>query len=215
MILTPITVGPFEENCYLVVDERTATREAVLVDPGDEGKRILREVVRAGARLSAIWLTHAHLDHIGGIAAVREVWQAPIYLHPLDRPLYDAGARQAAHYGLSFDEPPPPDLALGEGDELAVGGLRFGVLHLPGHAPGHVAFAGEGVVFGGDCLFAGSVGRTDLPLSNAADLADSLDRLTTLPRETVVWPGHGPATTIDAELRTNPFLHGAVRPASR
>ena len=215
MIVTPITVGPFEENCYLVADERSADRDAVLVDPGDEGQRILREVERAEARVGAIWLTHAHLDHIGGIGAVRAVWQAPIYLHELDRPLYAAGALQAAHYGLEFDTPPPPDRWLNEGDDLSIGALRFRVMHVPGHAPGHVAFIGEGVVFGGDCLFAGSVGRTDLPLSNAADLERSLERLIALDPETTVHPGHGPATTIGVERRTNPFLAGAGRAMAR
>jgi glyoxylase-like metal-dependent hydrolase (beta-lactamase superfamily II) len=215
MIVTPITVGPFEENCYLVIDDTTAIREAVLVDPGDEGTRILREVERAGARVGAIWLTHAHLDHIGGVASVRSRGDVPIYLHPLDRPLYDAGALQAAHYGLAFDNPPPPDRTLAEGDVLALGTLRFTVLHVPGHAPGHVAFHGQGVVFGGDCLFAGSIGRTDLPFACATDLERSLTRLTELPDATTVYPGHGPATTVGAELQTNPFLAGTARQLSR
>ncbi|HVT39542.1 MAG TPA: MBL fold metallo-hydrolase [Gemmatimonadaceae bacterium] len=214
MKVTAITVGPFEENCYLIVDD-SGSGNAVLVDPGDEGKRILREVDRAGARIGAIWLTHAHLDHIGGIASVRDVWDAPIHLHPLDRPLYDAGALQAAHYGLPFEEPPPPDRTLSDGDTLSVGTLRFSVMHVPGHAPGHVAFYGEGVVFGGDCLFAGSIGRSDLPFSNSADLSASLDRLISLPPETLVHSGHGPSTTIGAEIRSNPFLPGAPRLSPR
>lgn len=214
MIITSVTVGPFEENCYLVAD--ATSREAVLVDPGDESDRILREVNRAGARLRAIWLTHAHLDHIGGIAGIRRSWaDIPIYLHPLDEPLYAAGARQAAAYGLPFDEPPATDEPLAEGDELAVGSLRFTVLHVPGHAPGHVAFHGHGVAFGGDCLFAGSVGRTDLPLCDAADLGRSLARLCSLPAETVVHPGHGPSTSIGEELASNPFLGGFAKWPSR
>jgi hydroxyacylglutathione hydrolase len=214
MRITAITVGPFEENCYLVVDD-SGSGDAVLVDPGDEGKRILREVDRAGARVGAIWLTHAHLDHIGGIASVREVWDVPINLHPLDRPLYDAGALQAAHYGLPFDSPPPPDRTLADGDTLSVGSLRFTVMHVPGHAPGHVAFFGEGVVFDGDCLFAGSIGRGDLPFSNPADLSASLGRLISLPPETAVHSGHGPATTIAAEIHSNPFLQGVARLSPR
>ena len=132
----------------------------------------------------AIWITHAHLDHIGGIAAVLREWKVPVYLHPLDRPLYDRGAQQAAAYGIPFESPPAPDRELAEGDELALGALRFGVMHLPGHAPGHVAFYGHGMLFSGDVLFAGSIGRTDLPLSNPAHLERSLERLATLPPET-------------------------------
>jgi hydroxyacylglutathione hydrolase len=213
MIITSITVGPFEENCYLLVD--AASRDAVLVDPGDEGQRILRAVSAAGVSVRGIWLTHAHLDHIGGIAAVRRVWDAPIHLHPLDEPLYAAGAIQAQHYGVPFEEPPATDRALAEGDVLEVGSLRFDVLHVPGHAPGHVAFHGHGVLFGGDVLFAGSVGRTDLPFADPAELGRSLERLAALPGATRVLAGHGPETTIAAELRSNPFLTGAVRPRSR
>ena len=214
MIIIPITVGPFEENCYVLVD--AASRDAVLVDPGDEGARIVREVTQAGVHLRAIWLTHAHVDHIGGIAEVRRTWpKVPIHLHPLEQPLYAAGAMQAAHYGLPFDPPPPSDVALADGDVLTVGALRFGVLHVPGHAPGHVAFHGHGVVFCGDCLFAGAIGRTDLPLSSSADLDRSLERLTGLPGGTVVHPGHGPATTIAREVAGNPFLSGSARVASR
>jgi glyoxylase-like metal-dependent hydrolase (beta-lactamase superfamily II) len=202
-------VGPFQENAYLVMDEET--RDAVLVDPGDEGARLLAEVERAGALLRAVWITHGHIDHIGAIAAVTRVLPVPVLMHPLDRPLYDRGASQAAHFGLLFEPPPVPDGELAEGDDLRVGTLRFRVMHVPGHAPGHVAFVGEGAVFGGDCLFAGSIGRTDLPLSDPLALERSLERFAALPAETIVYPGHGPATTIAAELAGNPFLNGIAR----
>ena len=203
------TVGPLQENCYLVVDE--AAGEGVLVDPGEEGARLVGAVREAGVRLTAIWLTHAHFDHVGAVAEVRRTWPVPVHLHPADEPLYVRAARSAAAYGLPLEQPPAADVAIGEGDSLAVGSLRFDVLHLPGHAPGHVAFVGEGVAFAGDVLFAGSVGRTDLPLADPRLLAASLARLTALPGETVVYPGHGPATTIGAELETNPFLNGSLR----
>lgn len=209
MIVTSLTVGPFEENCYLVMDP--ASREAVLIDPGDEAARIVGHVEAAGALLQAIWLTHAHIDHIGGIAGVIRRWTVPVHLHPADQPVYEAGSQVAAHYGLTFDPPRPPDRDLGEGTKLSVGALRFKSIHVPGHAPGHVAFVGEGVVFGGDCLFAGTVGRTDLPLCNPAELRQSLARFAALPGETLVYPGHGPATTIAEELVSNPFLRGLPR----
>ncbi|HEX7547189.1 MAG TPA: MBL fold metallo-hydrolase [Gemmatimonadaceae bacterium] len=211
MIVSTITVGPFAENCHLLVDD--ASRAAVLVDPGDEGPRIVRAVRDTGAELQAIWLTHAHLDHIGGIAAVLREWTVPVHLHPLDRPLYDRGAQQAAAYGVPFESPPAPDLELAEGDRLSLGTHHFTVLHLPGHAPGHVAFFGHGLLFSGDVLFAGSVGRSDLPLSNPAHLEQSLARLASLPPETLVHAGHGPDTTIGEELQTNPFLAGVARGA--
>ena len=192
-----------------------ASGDGVLVDPGDEGDRLVAAVEGASVELRELWITHGHVDHIGGIAAVKRRWDVPVFLHPLDEPLYRAGARQAAYYGLPFDVPPLPDRALAEGDRLTLGSLSFDVLHVPGHAPGHVAFFGHGVVFGGDCLFAGSIGRTDLPLSSPADLAASLDRLSGLPGPTRVLPGHGPETTIDVERRSNPFLTGAARLVAR
>ncbi|MGH7691077.1 MAG: MBL fold metallo-hydrolase, partial [Gemmatimonadaceae bacterium] len=123
------TVGPFQENCYLLVDDATAT--AVLVDPGDEPERLLAMVAAAQASIGAIWITHAHLDHVGGINGVRRVHPVPVYLHPFDRPLYDRVNTQAALYGVPFTQPEPPDRELAEGDILTVGATRFSVLHTP------------------------------------------------------------------------------------
>jgi glyoxylase-like metal-dependent hydrolase (beta-lactamase superfamily II) len=205
------TVGPFEENCYLVTDETSG--RAVLIDPGDEGDRILAMVRAAGATLEAVWLTHAHIDHIGAVAAVKRQFDVPVHLHPLDLPYYtQLSARAAVMYGLDFDQPEGPDHELADGQVLECGALRFTVMHVPGHAPGLVAFTGHGVSFGGDLLFAGSIGRTDLPLGNPADMSASLARYTAaLPDDTIVHPGHGPATTVGREKRTNPFLLGAAR----
>lgn len=213
MIVTSTTVGSFAENSYLVVDE--ASGEAVYIDPGAEGERLVDVLRRSGARLTAIWLTHAHVDHIGGIAAIRREIDVPIYLHPLDQPLYERGAEVAALYGLAFDTPPDVDLDLADDDRLRLGTTDFTVAHVPGHAPGHVAFIGDGRVFGGDLLFAGSVGRTDMPYCNPDDMAASLARAATWESSLLVHPGHGPSTTIGHEVATNGFLHGAARPIRR
>jgi glyoxylase-like metal-dependent hydrolase (beta-lactamase superfamily II) len=129
-----------------------------------------------------------------------------VHLHPADRPVYDHAGRVAAGYGLPFEQPAPPDAELAEGQVVHVGAHAFTVCHLPGHAPGHVAFVGADRVFGGDLLFAGSIGRTDLPLCDRTAMAASLRRLVTLSPDLIVHPGHGPSTTIGAERSTNPYL---------
>ena len=207
------TVGAFQENSYLIVDP--STQRAALVDPGAEPDQLVEMVRLSRATLEAIWLTHAHIDHIGAIAPIKRIWDLPVYLHPADRPLFDRGAVQAAVYGLPFEQPPAPDRELAEGDLLTLGALRFDVLHVPGHAPGHVVFVAGGHLIGGDLLFAGSIGRTDLPLADPDRMMESLERIITLPDETIVYPGHGPTTAIGRERATNPFLTGAARVVRR
>jgi hydroxyacylglutathione hydrolase len=209
------TVGVFEENCYLLTDDETG--HAVLIDPGDEGDRIAAMVTGAGVTLDAIWLTHAHIDHIGAVAAVKRRFDVPVYLHPLDLPYYTRlSARAAEMYGIDFEQPDGPEEELADGQQLSCGALRFQVMHVPGHAPGLVAFNGHGVSFGGDLLFAGSIGRTDLPLGNPSDMNESLTRYTSaLADDVIVHPGHGPSTSIGSEKRTNPFLLGVARPIRR
>lgn len=208
-----ITVGAFQENCYLVVDDRS--RKAVIVDPGSEGERLVEAVDRSGATLEAVWITHAHVDHVGAIASIKQRWDVPVYLHPLDRRLYEAAGRQAQVYGVPFEEPPPPDREFSDGQLLELGDVEFTVMHAPGHAPGHVVIHGHGIALVGDCLFAGSIGRTDLPFSNPPQLAESLKRIAELPPETVVYPGHGIDTTIAEERLSNPFLNGTARIVGR
>jgi len=208
--ITGITVGPLQENCWLVVDD--VAGEAVLIDPGDEGERLIALAESSGARVVGVWLTHAHVDHVGAVPAVMRHFAVPLALHPDDRPLYDRASSIGHMYGMQIDPLPEPTLSLAEGDVLSVGGLRFTVVHLPGHAPGHVAFVGEGVALVGDVVFAGSIGRTDLPLSDPAAMRRSLERVAQWPADTTLYPGHGPATTIARELASNPFLSGAARP---
>jgi len=213
MKVQSFAVGPFQENTYLVIDE--TARVAVLIDPGAEPERLAKAVHSAGITLQAIWLTHAHVDHVGAIAALVREFGAPVAMHPLDRPLYEDAVNHGLLFGLTIEQPPPADVSLDEGDQVRVGSLAFQVMHVPGHAPGHVVFHGQGVAFVGDCLFAGSIGRTDLPLSDGAKLAASLERICTLPDDTTVYPGHGPPTTIGEERASNPFLNGTMRIAQR
>ncbi len=211
--ITSWTLGPFQENGYLVADP--ATGFAVIVDPGADGPRLVaavQDLVREhGLRIEAVWLTHGHLDHIGALAEIKAAFDVPIYLHPLDRPVFDYAPRAAAMYGLPWSPQPAPDREFADGQELAVGDLRFRVRHAPGHAPGHVVIHGHGVALGGDVLFQGSVGRVDLPMADPAAFSRTLEQMAALPPETTVYPGHGPPTTVARELASNPFLNGGAR----
>ena len=212
MKVVPIPGGQFVENCYLVIDEDA--RACAVIDPGEQAGLILHALRASGATPAGIWLTHAHLDHVLGVPRLAAETGAPVFLHPADRPLYDAVPDQAAWFGLEADPLAPPDRTLAAGDRLRVGGLELEVRHAPGHSPGHVVFVAPGAVFGGDVLFQGSIGRTDLPGGDLDALRESIAReLLVLPDSTIVYPGHGPATTIGAERRTNPFLADLRRSA--
>lgn len=211
MKIVQIPNGVFAENCYLIVDEQAA--QCAVVDPGEEAGLILHKIGDTGAKPVAIWLTHAHLDHVLGVTRIAAETAAPVWLHPADRPLYDAVPEQAAWFGLGAPPRlPAPDMDLVHGAELAVGELRFAVRHAPGHSPGSVCLVGPGAVFSGDVLFAGSIGRTDLPGGDFETLIASIEReLLPLPDDTILYSGHGPESTIGRERRTNPFLTGVYR----
>ena len=202
--------GQLSQNCYLVADRRT--RDTVIIDPGEEPSMFLAELDTRAWTLRAIWLTHAHVDHIIGVGAVKRATGVPIHLHPLDRRIYDALPQFGAWLGKELEVPPPPDVALAAGDRLRVGGFEFEVRPTPGHSPGSVSFVGNGMIFGGDVLFNGSVGRTDLPGGDWPTLLESIRTLVEgHPPETAVHPGHMGQTTLGAERRSNPFLAELAR----
>ncbi|HEY2806031.1 MAG TPA: MBL fold metallo-hydrolase [Gemmatimonadales bacterium] len=203
--IVALTNGVFAENCYLIADP--ATKDAVIVDPGEDTGLFLARLEGNGWTLRDIWLTHAHLDHVAGVGAMKAATGVPVYLHPADLPLYESAPRQAEMFGLELEAQPAPDRPLAEGQTMTVGGYGFDVLHTPGHSPGSVSFVGHGVALVGDVIFAGSIGRTDLPGGDSATLLRSIrEKLYALPDQTIVLSGHGPETTIGAEKRANPFV---------
>jgi hydroxyacylglutathione hydrolase len=220
MIIEELTVTAFQQHTRVVGCERTG--RAICIDPGDEAEAIVEVLGRRGLELQAIALTHAHMDHVGGVAALKRLLPgAEIILHREDEPLYRdlpeqpswIGVPRAAWARLGFDyeEPPQVDRYWTDGEIYSVGELAFRVIHCPGHTPGHVVLFSEEErkVFVGDCLFAGSIGRTDLPGGSTEQLMDSLmNRIVPLGDDVVVYSGHGELTTIGRERLTNPFLAG-------
>jgi glyoxylase-like metal-dependent hydrolase (beta-lactamase superfamily II) len=207
MILEIFPVGPLQCNCTILADEES--REAIVIDPGDEVSRIHRHLTTLGLTLKQILVTHAHIDHVGGAQKLKKLTGAPIFLNEDDLPQLEIMAEQAAWVGVDTPETAPPDEALNDGSSVGLANYPAQVLHTPGHTQGSVClhFAPLKMVLAGDTLFAGSIGRTDLPGGNGKQIIHSIQaRLLILPDETKVVPGHGPATTIGTERRTNPFL---------
>ncbi len=204
MIIEKFVVGPLEVNCYVIADE--GSKEALIVDPGDEPDRIVEFVKEKGLTVNKIVYTHSHFDHVGGLPELKEATGAELMMHKEELPVYEAARHMAAFWGYEIDPLPKPDVLLSEGDSVTTGNLSFEVLHTPGHSPGGICLYGEGIVITGDTLFAGSVGRTDLEGGNMENLKKSFKRLMELPEDTQVLPGHGPETTIGQERRFNFFL---------
>lgn len=203
-------LGPLQTNCYLVgCDE---TMEAAVIDPAWNGSGIAAAADENGWAISHILLTHAHFDHVAGLAQLKQATNAPIYAHPGTIEMLRNATMSGALFGIRFPPPPPPDEMLKEGQVIMVGKLRLQVLETPGHAPGHVSFyiADYGVIFDGDVLFQDSIGRTDLPGGDQQTLLRTIrEKLLTLPNDTKVFSGHGQPTTIGDERENNPFLqHG-------
>jgi hydroxyacylglutathione hydrolase len=206
LIIRTLLVGPIQTNCYVIGDE--ATREGAVIDPGGDPAPILAAIDAEALSIRYILNTHAHFDHMAANEQLCAATGALLGLHPADRALLALGGG-GRWFGFLSISSPDPDVELSDGQTLRVGGLTVTVLHTPGHSPGHVAFylPEEGVLFSGDALFQRSIGRTDLPGGDLATLLRSIhDQFMTLPDETMVYPGHGPATTIGAERRHSPFL---------
>jgi glyoxylase-like metal-dependent hydrolase (beta-lactamase superfamily II) len=207
LIIRTLLVGFIQTNCYLIGDE--AAREGAVIDPGGDPDPILAAIEAEGLTIRYILNTHAHFDHMAANGPLLAASSASLALHPADMELLTTGGG-ARWFGLLDSlHSPSVDVELSDGQELAVGGLRIKVLYTPGHSPGHVAFylPEAGVLFSGDALFRNGMGRTDLPGGDYATLMTSIrQKLMILPDETVVYPGHGPTTTIGAERRRNRFL---------
>jgi len=214
MIHEVLVVGALQCNCSILGDEDT--REAIVVDPGDEVERILAVLKKHRLQAKTIINTHAHFDHVGSCADLKEVTGAAIWLHRADLSIYETAPRQAqmfAEYGVDPVRVTPVDQFIRDGDGLQVGKLAAQIIHTPGHTPGslslHLPGSARDLLLAGDTLFQGSIGRTDLPGGDFDQILKSIkDRLLRLDDETEVWPGHGPRTTIGRERRTNPFLRG-------
>jgi glyoxylase-like metal-dependent hydrolase (beta-lactamase superfamily II) len=209
MIIETFPVGPLQCNCTILGDEQAG--EAIVIDPGDEVGRIHRRLTERGLKLKQILVTHAHIDHVGGALKLKRLTGAPILLNENDLPLLKMMDMQAGWLGIATPETAPPDEPLADGLRVGLESYPAQVIHTPGHTQGSIClhFAPLKLLVAGDTLFAGSIGRTDLPGGNFDQIIDSIEsRLLALPDETKVLPGHGPATTIGAERKSNPFLRG-------
>jgi len=206
-ILEVFPVGPLQCNCTILGDP--VTKEAIVIDPGEEVGRIHRRLTELGIKLTQILITHAHIDHVGGALRLKRLTGAPILLNENDLPLLAMMEQQAAWIGSAPPEVAPPDASLQDGLRVGLASFPGEVLHTPGHTQGSscIHFAPMKLLIAGDTLFAGSIGRTDLPGGNARQIIDSIhSRLLVLPEETQVIPGHGPVTSIGQEKDRNPYL---------
>lgn len=204
MIIQEFVVGQLENNCYILGDE--SSREALVIDPGDEPDRILAFIQEKELALKYIICTHAHYDHVGAVPEIKEaIGAVEIVIHEKDLDIYTHIEKQGMMWGVELDPLPSPDILVKEGSILSIGNMKFEVLHTPGHTPGGICLYGEGLLITGDTLFAGSVGRTDLHGGNLQELRTSFHRLMSMPDMIRVLPGHGPESTIGREKRENFF----------
>jgi len=203
MILQKIIVGPLESNCYIIADEHT--KETLIVDPGDEPDSIIDFIKENNLQVKYIVCTHAHFDHVGAVSDMKQETGAQIVIHRDEMDLYRNTREQAALWGFDLGVLPEPDMMVSEGDVLEIGGLKFVILHTPGHSPGGICISGEGILITGDTVFSGSVGRTDLYGGSIVQLRKSFKRLMSFSEKTKILPGHGPETTVEREKKVNLF----------
>ena len=207
-LIKQLPLGPMQTNCYILACQETM--HAAVIDPSADGETIANTLAEDGLTLTHILITHAHFDHVGGLGDLKERYpDVPVYVHADANPMMKMADKQAAMFGMRFPPAPEGDIMLNEGDTLTVGNETLDVLYTPGHAPGHVSFLLQDhpIIFSGDVLFQGSIGRTDLPGADFSVLMDSIEqKLLVLADETQVLSGHGPVTTIGAEKAHNPFL---------
>jgi len=205
VIIKKLEVGPIMANCFILGCE--STKDAVVIDPGDDADRILMTLAKSGLKVKYLINTHGHFDHVGANKRMKEVTGAKIAIHPDDEPMFQELSRSAMMFGLSAENSPPADILLNDGDEITFGEITLKVIHTPGHSRGGICLYTKGHLFAGDTLFAGSIGRTDLNGGDYDTLISSIkEKLLVLEPETIVYTGHGPETTIGNEKRMNPFL---------
>jgi glyoxylase-like metal-dependent hydrolase (beta-lactamase superfamily II) len=207
MIIKTIVVGPLQVNCHIIGDEKTG--KAMVIDPGDEPDMILDVISKNNLTVEYIVCTHGHFDHVGAVGDLKTATGAKIVMNEGDLNIYDSAVELANYFGLELEPQPAPDMFVNEGDNIDIGALTFTVFRSPGHSPGGIVIYGEGIAITGDTLFAGAIGRTDLPGGDERAIRKSLDRLMSLSENSVVLCGHGPSSTIGREKRENPFANSS------
>jgi len=205
LILRKLVLGELATNCYIVGSE--TTREGMVIDPADEAEVIMETVRSLGLKIKYIVLTHSHPDHFAALADVKKATDADVLVHQADADILEMPP--IVFFGATYPQPPPADRQLEDGDTIELGELKFKVSHTPGHTPGGICLLVDNILFSGDTLFNQGIGRTDFPGGSMEKMMDSLhQKVLTLPDKTIVYSGHGPATTIGDEKRSNPFLEG-------
>ena len=205
MQIDSLVVGPIQAAAWLVWDEESGS--GILIDPGDEPVRLAEWAKSKGVQIELLVGTHAHLDHVGAAAALKDLLKVPFAMHPADLPVLEGMPEMARQFGLPACVPARVDLELEDGGTVKAGGLELTVVHTPGHSPGSVSLMAPGHMFGGDLVFAGSIGRSDLPGGSMEVLLKSIrEQVLNLPDDTIIHPGHGPDTTVGRERQSNPFF---------